>query len=75
LVRRAYRRRGYARALLAYGERHAASHGAVELRIGVLFDNIAARTLYIDYGFRPYLETLSKSPSTIELDPHRRRGR
>jgi len=36
LVRREYRRRGYARALLAHGERHAASQGAAELRIGVL---------------------------------------
>ena len=63
LVRREYRRRGYARALLAHGERYAASEGAAELRIGVLSDNTAARTLYFDVGFRPYLETLSKSPS------------
>ena len=62
LVRRTYRRRGYARALLAHGERYAASKGAVELRIGVLSDNTAARTLYRDFGFRPYLEILSKSP-------------
>jgi len=65
LVRRAYRRRGYARALLACGERYAASQGAVELRIGVLADNTAARTLYLGVGFRPYLETLSKSPSRM----------
>ena len=63
LVRHEYRRRGYARALLAHGERYAASQGAAELRIGVLTDNSAARTLYLDFGFRPYLETLSKSPS------------
>jgi len=63
LVRREYRRRGYARALLAHGERYAASQGAAELRIGVLSDNAAARALYLDFGFRPYLETLSKSPS------------
>jgi len=63
LVRREYRRRGYARALLAHGERHAASQGAAELRIGVLSGNAAARALYLDYGFRPYIETLSKSPS------------
>ena len=61
LVRRAYRRRGYARALLAHGERYAASQGAPELRIGVLSDNTAARTLYLDFGFRSYHETLSKS--------------
>jgi len=63
LVRREYRRRGYARALLAHGERYAASQGATELRIGVLSDNTPARTLYLDFGFRPYVETLSKSPS------------
>jgi len=63
LVRREYRRRGYARALLAHGERYAAAQGATELRIGVLSDNTAARALYLDYGFRPYIETLSKSPS------------
>lgn len=64
LVRREYRRRGYARALLAHGERYAASRGAMELRIGVLSGNTAARTLYVDVGFRPYLETLSKRPSS-----------
>lgn len=63
LVRREYRRRGYARHLLAHGERFAASKGATELRIGVLSDNSAARSLYLDVGFRPYLEMLSKSPS------------
>ena len=63
LVRREYRRRGYARALLAHGERYAASQGATELRIGVLSDNTAARALYLDYGFRPYIETMSKPPS------------
>ena len=63
LVRREYRRRGYARALLTHGERYAASQGATELRIGVLSDNTAARALYLDYGFRSYIETLSKSLS------------
>ena len=62
LVRREYRRRGYARALLAHGERYAAAQGAAELRIGVLSDNTVARTLYLDVGFRPYLEVLSKRP-------------
>jgi len=63
LVRREYRRRGYARALLAHAERYAASEGATELRIGVLSDNTAARTLYLGVGFRPYIETLSKIPA------------
>jgi ribosomal protein S18 acetylase RimI-like enzyme len=62
LVRGEYRRRGYARALLAHGERFAAAQGAAELRIGVLSGNAAARALYLDYGFTPYIETLSKSP-------------
>ena len=62
LVRRPYRRRGYARALLTHGERFAAASGAEELRIGVLSDNTIARTLYLDFGFRPYHETLSKPP-------------
>ena len=61
LVRSEYRRRGYARVLLAHGERFAASSGAAELRIGVLSDNSIARTLYVDFGFKPYLETLSKA--------------
>ena len=60
LVRREYRRRGYARSLLAHGEHFAASKGATELRIGVLSGNSAARTLYLDFGFAPYLEMLSK---------------
>ncbi len=62
LVRPEYRRRGYARVLLAHAERYAASHGATELRIGVLSGNAPARALYLGYGFRPYIETLSKSP-------------
>ena len=69
LVRRGYRRRGYARALLAHGERYAASRGATELRIGVLSDNTAARSLYLDYGFRPYIETLSKPLEGFHSQP------
>jgi GNAT superfamily N-acetyltransferase len=60
LVRREYRRRGYARALLSHAERCATSHGATELRIGVLTGNAPARSLYLDVGFTPYLETLTK---------------
>jgi GNAT superfamily N-acetyltransferase len=60
LVRRAQRRRGHARALLAHAERYAASHGATELRIGVLSGNAPARALYLDAGFRSHLETLAK---------------
>ena len=60
LVRREYRRRGYARALLSHAERCATSRGATELRIGVLSDNAPARSLYLDVGFTPDLETLTK---------------
>jgi ribosomal protein S18 acetylase RimI-like enzyme len=63
LVRREHRRRGHARALLAHGERFAASMGATELRIGVLSDNTVARGLYVTLGFKPYLETLTKPPA------------
>ena len=63
LVRQTFRRRGFARALLAHAEQYAASQGASDLRIGVLSDNTAARTLYLDFGFKPYLETLSKAAS------------
>jgi GNAT superfamily N-acetyltransferase len=69
LVRRDYRRRGYARALLAHAEHYAASEGAGDLRIGVLSDNTPARTLYLEFGFRPYLETLSKSPARQVGEP------
>ena len=69
LVRREYRRRGYARALLAHGEWYAASQSAAELRIGVLSDNTAARALYLDYGFKPYIETLSKHPEGFHSQP------
>ena len=61
LVRREHRRRGYARALLSHAQRYAALHGAAELRIAVLSDNTPARALYLDVGFRSYLETLTKS--------------
>ena len=74
LVRPEYRRRGYARALLTHGERYAASQGAAELRIGVLSDNTAARALYFDYGFRPYIRDaveVPHAPVTLQLS---RRG-
>ena len=64
LVREAHRRRGYARALLSHAERFAGTQGASELRIGVLSENAPARALYLDAGFRPYIETLSKSLPT-----------
>lgn len=73
LVRRDHRRRGYARALLAHAEHYATSQGARELRIGVLSDNTPAHTLYLDVGFRPYLETLSRWLAPLTPDHDRRR--
>jgi len=61
VVRDGYRRRGIARALLETAERYARDSGASELRIIVLSQNAAARQLYLQYGFAPYKETLSKS--------------
>lgn len=60
VVREEFRRRGIARELLHEAERIAVNASAPELRIGVLSNNDAARKLYLDEGFRPYLETLSK---------------
>jgi ribosomal protein S18 acetylase RimI-like enzyme len=57
------------RALLAHAEHYAASEGAGDLRIGVLSDNTPALTLYLEFGFRPYLETLSKSPARQVGEP------
>ena len=56
----AHRRRGIGAALLRAAESHAREAGASELRIGVLSGNVAARQLYKQEGFAPYLETLSK---------------
>lgn len=41
----------------------------ISSRIGVLSDNTAARALYLDYGFRPYIETLSKHPEGFHSQP------
>ena len=46
------RRRGVARALLAFAERHARSAGAVRLELMVLRANEAAKTLYAELGYR-----------------------
>ena len=68
VVRDTYRRRGIGAALLRAAERHAREAGASELRIGVLSGNYAARQLYTQEGFSPYLETLSK-PLTATASP------
>lgn len=55
-----YRRRGIGRRLLERAERHARQAGAKELRIGVLANNTSARRLYLEAGFQPHLEILTK---------------
>jgi GNAT superfamily N-acetyltransferase len=69
VVREGYRRRGLGAALLRAAEGAARAAGASELRIGVLSGNRAARRLYGQAGFGPYVETLTKS-----LLPRRSRG-
>jgi ribosomal protein S18 acetylase RimI-like enzyme len=59
-VHASFRGRGIGRALLARAEAHARAHGASELTIGVLANNVPARELYLSAGFAPQLETLSK---------------
>jgi ribosomal protein S18 acetylase RimI-like enzyme len=61
VVRRGFRRMGIARTLLDAAERYAEDAGALELRIVVLSQNGAARTLYLREGFAPYKETLTKA--------------
>lgn len=59
-VLEAQRRHGVGRALLAAAEEYARSHGAVELRIGVLAKNKPARQLYLGSGFVASSEMLAK---------------
>jgi GNAT superfamily N-acetyltransferase len=55
-----FRRRGIGRLLLAAAEAYARQADAVELRIGVLSRNAAARAFYLSKQFEPHLEILSK---------------
>lgn len=55
-----YRGRGIGRLLLEKAEAYAKQEGATELRIGVLSGNRTARQLYLDVGFQPHLELLTK---------------
>jgi ribosomal protein S18 acetylase RimI-like enzyme len=52
IVIAAYRGQGWGRALLQRAEDYARAQGATILSIGVLAENIGARTLYKDFGFR-----------------------
>jgi ribosomal protein S18 acetylase RimI-like enzyme len=60
VVLEAYRGRGIGRQLLERAEAYAREAGATELRIGVLSGNRTARRLYLDVGFQPHLELLTK---------------
>ena len=55
-----HRGRGIGRQLLERAEAYAKQAGATELRIGVLTNNRAARRLYLETGFQPHLEVLTK---------------
>jgi len=55
-----YRGRGIGHLLLEKAEAYAKQAGATELRIGVLSGNRIARQLYLDVGFHPHLELLTK---------------
>jgi len=55
------RRRGYAQASLCIAETMARASGAVAMRLNVLGDNQAARSLYDKSGYSPLSVRLSKS--------------
>jgi aminoglycoside 6'-N-acetyltransferase I len=59
-VRPEHRRQGVATALMAAAESFAGSHGARELRLGVIDRNADARAMYRRLGFRDYLRILTK---------------
>jgi ribosomal protein S18 acetylase RimI-like enzyme len=54
------RGQGIGRMLLSQAETFARAAGAAELRIGVLAANDRARRLYVDGGFMPHSEILTK---------------
>lgn len=60
VVRADVRGLGIGRALLNAAEHYASESGATELRIAVLSSNRAARQLYVDDKFAPYIEILAK---------------
>jgi GNAT superfamily N-acetyltransferase len=60
VVLESHRGRGIGRLLLERAEAYAKQAGAKELRIGVLSGNRMARQLYVDVGFQPHLELLTK---------------
>ena len=55
-----HRGRGIGRQLIQRAEAFVRAAGASELRIGVLSENVAARTLYLESGFVPHLEVFTK---------------
>src|SRR5215510_16100190 len=60
VVLESHRSRGIGRRLLERAEAYAKQAGSTELRIGVLSSNRKARRLYLDVGFQPHLEVLTK---------------
>jgi GNAT superfamily N-acetyltransferase len=55
-----HRGRGIGRQLIQRAEAFARAAGASELRIGVLSENVAAHRLYLESGFVPHVEVLTK---------------
>ncbi|HLE97003.1 MAG TPA: GNAT family N-acetyltransferase [Candidatus Thermoplasmatota archaeon] len=62
------RRRGVARALLAFAERHARSAGAARIELQVLRSNEAAKKLYAELGYRGTEYELWRRPVSLEDD-------
>jgi GNAT superfamily N-acetyltransferase len=64
-----YRRRGIARHLMAAAMRYVAERGGARVMLQVRSDNLAARALYEDLGFR-YLESVTEMISyRVQLTP------
>jgi GNAT superfamily N-acetyltransferase len=60
VVLASHRGGGIGRQLIQRAEAFVRAAGASELRIGVLSENVAARTLYLESGFVPHLEIFTK---------------
>lgn len=69
IVVAAYRGQGWGRALLKRAEDYALTQGATMLSIGVLAENLQARRLYNDFGFRENQVELLKPLRSADETP------